>query len=73
MPSRLFSLRLMFGRSKLESLCDVSVTRIGDAFSYGFPQNALKITDPVGLMSLFQLLVQLLLDDYAKDGGPEAV
>ena len=28
----------MFDRSKLESLRDVSVTRIGDAFSYGFPQ-----------------------------------
>ena len=32
-PSRLFSLRLMFERSKLESLCDVSVTRIGDTLS----------------------------------------
>ena len=30
----------MFNRSKLESLHDVSVTRIGDAFSDGFPQTA---------------------------------
>ena len=28
----------MFDRSKLESLRDVSVTRIGDTISYGFPQ-----------------------------------
>ena len=35
-PSRLFSLRLIFHRSKLESLRDVSVTRIGDTLSYGF-------------------------------------
>ena len=28
----------MFDRSKLESLRDVSVTRIGDTLSYGFPQ-----------------------------------
>ena len=28
----------MFNRSKLESLGDVSVTRIGDTLSYGFPQ-----------------------------------
>ena len=28
----------MFDRSKLESLCDVSVTRIGETLSYGFPQ-----------------------------------
>ena len=46
-PSRLFSLRLMFDRSKLESLRDVSVTRIGDAFSYGFPQTALNFMDVV--------------------------
>ena len=38
MPSRLFSLRLMLERSKLESLRDVSVTRIGDTLSHGFPQ-----------------------------------
>ena len=37
-PSRLFSLRLMFERSKLESLRDVGVTRIGDTLSYGFLQ-----------------------------------
>ena len=36
MPSGLFSLRLMFERSKSESLRDVSVTRIGDTFSHGF-------------------------------------
>ena len=30
----------MFERSKLESLRDVSVTRIGDTLSYGFPQTA---------------------------------
>ena len=40
-PSNLFSLRLMFERSKLESLRDVSVTRIGDTLSYGFPQTEL--------------------------------
>ena len=28
----------MFESSKLESLRDVSVTRIGDTLSYGFPQ-----------------------------------
>ena len=28
----------MFERSKLELLRDVSVTRIGDTLSYGFPQ-----------------------------------
>ena len=39
--SRLFSLRLMFDRSKLESLRDVSVTRIGDTLSYSFPQTEL--------------------------------
>ena len=37
-PSRLFSLRLMFDRSKLESLRDVCVTRIGDTLSCGFLQ-----------------------------------
>ena len=37
-PSGLFSLRLMIDRSKLESLRDVSVTRIGDTLSHGFPQ-----------------------------------
>ena len=37
-PSGLFSLRLMFKRSKLESKGDVSVTRIGDTLSHGFPQ-----------------------------------
>ena len=34
----------MFNRSKLESLRDVSVTRIGDALSYGFPQTVLGST-----------------------------
>ena len=38
MPSGLFSLRLTFERSKSESLRDVTVTRIGYALSYGFPQ-----------------------------------
>ena len=37
-PSGLFSLRLMFEHSELESLRDVSVTKIGDTLSYGFPQ-----------------------------------
>ena len=32
MPSGLSSLKLKFDRSKLESLCDVAVTRIGDTF-----------------------------------------
>ena len=40
-PSGLFSLRLTFELSKSESLRDVSVTRIGDTFSYGFPQTVL--------------------------------
>ena len=34
----------MFDRSKLELLRDVTVTRIGDALSYGFPQ-----TEQLGL------------------------
>ena len=42
-PSRLFSLRLMFDRSKLESLRDVSVTTIGDTLSLGFPKTDLLI------------------------------
>ena len=33
----------MFDRSKLESLRDVSVTRIGDTLSYGFPETVLDI------------------------------
>ena len=37
-PSGLFSLRLTFELSISESVCDVRVTRIGDTFSYGFPQ-----------------------------------
>ena len=37
-PSRLFSLRLMFEHSKLESLRDVNVTRNSDTLSQGFPQ-----------------------------------
>ena len=37
----LFSLRLVFDRSKLEPLRDVSITRIGDTLSYGFPQTEL--------------------------------
>ena len=41
MLSGLFSLKLTFERSKSESLCDVSVTIIGDTFSYGFPQTVL--------------------------------
>ena len=36
MSSGLFSLRLIFEYSKSESLCDVSVTRINDIFSYVF-------------------------------------
>ena len=51
---------LMFERSKSESLRDVSVTRIGDALSYGFPW-----TDFVNF--------SLPIDDYAKDGGPGAL
>ena len=42
MPSHLFSLRLIFKRSTLESLRDVSVTRIGDTLSYGFPQTVIN-------------------------------
>ena len=33
----------MFGRSKLELLRDVSVTRIGDTLSCGFPQSEYAI------------------------------
>ena len=36
----------MFDRSKLESLRDVSVTRISDTFSYGFPPNAYSQATP---------------------------
>ena len=32
----------MFERSKLESLRDVSVTRIGNTLSFGFPQTVLS-------------------------------
>ena len=50
MSSRLFSLRLMFDRSKLEPLRDVSVTRIGDTLSYGFQQIDLMLTfDALGV------------------------
>ena len=45
MASRLFSLKLMFDRSKLESLRDVSVTRIGDTLSYDFIQTGLYRND----------------------------
>ena len=41
-PSHLFSLRLMFDHLKLESLRDVSVTRISDTLSDGFPQTAIQ-------------------------------
>ena len=69
---RLFSLRLMFDRSKLESLRDVSVTRIGDEFSYGFPQTGDEMFDHssrkmfIGGLSWntlthFPLLVNLLI------------
>ena len=37
-----FSLKLTLEHSKLKSLCDASVTRIGDTLLYGFPQNALE-------------------------------
>ena len=55
-PSRLFSLRLMFDRSKLESLRDVSVTRIGDALSYGFPQTVRGITYFTNRQAIFHIL-----------------
>ena len=42
-PFGLFSLKLMFERSKSESLRDVSVTRIGDTLSYGFPHTVVSI------------------------------
>ena len=41
MLSDLFSLRLIFDRLKSESAGDVSATRIGDIFPYGFPQTEL--------------------------------
>ena len=41
-PSCLFSLKLMFGCSKSESLHDVSINRIGDTLSYGFPKTELE-------------------------------
>ena len=34
----------MFDRSKLESLCDVSVTRTGYPLSYVFPQTEMEVT-----------------------------
>ena len=43
MPSCLFSLRLMFDCSKLESLRDVNVTRISDTLSYSFTQTVTEI------------------------------
>ena len=42
MPSGLVSLRLMFERSKSESLRDVGLTRIGDTLFFGFMQTELK-------------------------------
>ena len=40
----------MFDRSKLESLRDVSVTRIGNTLYYGFPQTELMWTlDALGV------------------------
>ena len=56
MPSRLFSLRLMFDRSKLESLWDVNVTRIGDTLSNGFPQTVVvrPIADFLDLIIMLQ-------------------
>ena len=36
--SGLFSLKLTLNHLKLESLCDVSITRIGDTLSYSFSQ-----------------------------------
>ena len=41
-PLDLFSLKLMFECSKSESLHDVSMKRIGDTLSYGFPQTELE-------------------------------
>ena len=38
MSSDLFSLKLISDCSKLESLCDISVTRMGDTLHYGFLQ-----------------------------------
>ena len=40
-PSGLFSLKLMFERSKSESVRDVSVTRVGDTFYHSFPQTVM--------------------------------
>ena len=48
MPSSLFSLKLMFDRSKVESLCDVSVTIISDTLSYGVPQTEKAKRDDAG-------------------------
>ena len=45
MPSGLFSLKLMFDRSKSESVCDASITRIGDTLSYGFAQTVTSMND----------------------------
>ena len=56
MPSRLFSLRLMFERLKLESLRDVSVNRIGATLSYGFPQTVLIERYSLELSSLTRRL-----------------
>ena len=59
MPSHLFSLRLKFECSKLESLRDVSVTRISDTPPYGFLQTDHKeLIDmkPASTIILNQLL-----------------
>ena len=72
----------MFDRSKLESLCDVSVTRIGDTLSYGFPQTeqALRLSLLLGSMSgnIFQWTCKsqekaLDNEQFALVGRPGAI
>ena len=61
MPSGLFSLRLMFERSKSESLRDVSVTRIGDTFPTVFRRlHLLKTskTPPPRDLVIFYLFIE---------------
>ena len=52
----------MFDRSKLESLCDVSVTRTGYALSQGFPQTVLK---GLGGKKCITLILKIGLETFA--------
>ena len=51
----------MFDRLKLESLCDVNVTRIGGTLSYGFPQTVFYLTKEKWNQGSFVLSVTYFL------------